>query len=336
MIRYRHQDGGGTNQDGIFAMWLGRIFGRSARRLAAPPPSYADVQAPPGRKGFAEGPGARGFGTELGAEFGPAPRFPFSGEVGLSESPLSRGKGRPARDTAALPGTPFPGTPFPSTGPQGHRGRMRVKLLERGPDALADYELLEMLLFFAFKTGDTKPLAKSLINRYGSFAAVLAAPQAELMATRGLGEHSVAALKLVQAAALRLAQAEAMEQPVLNNWDRLIAYLNAAISREKIEQFRILFLDSKNRLIADEAQAKGTVNHTPVYPREVIRRALDLHATALILVHNHPSGDPTPSRADIDMTKEIRAAGEVFSVVVHDHLIIGKGRHLSFRREGLL
>ena len=164
----------------------------------------------------------------------------------------------------------------------------------------------------------------------------MTAPQAVLMETRGLGVHSVAALKLVQAAALRLAKAEVMDTPVLNNWDRLITYLNAAISREKIEQFRILFLDSKNRLIADEAQARGTVNHTPVYPREVMKRALELHATALILVHNHPSGDPTPSRADIEMTREIRVAGEIFSVVVHDHLIIGNGRHLSFRREGLL
>ena len=156
------------------------------------------------------------------------------------------------------------------------------------------------------------------------------------METRGLGEHSVTAIKLVQAAALRLSRAEVMDQPVLNNWDKLIAYLSAAVSREKVEQFRILFLDSKNRLIADEAQAKGTVNHTPVYPREVIRRALDLHATALILVHNHPSGDPTPSKADVEMTLAIRKAGEVFAVVVHDHLIIGNGRHLSFRREGLI
>jgi DNA repair protein RadC len=228
------------------------------------------------------------------------------------------------------------GLPFASTGPQGHRGRMREKLLERGPGALADYELLEMLLFFAFKKGDTKPLAKALINRYGSFANVLTAPQQELLDTPGLGEHSVTAIKLVQDAALRLARAEVMEKPVLNNWDRLMDYLNAALAREKIEQFRILFLDSKNRLIADEAQARGTVNHTPVYPREVIKRALELHATALILVHNHPSGDPTPSRADIEMTGEIMAAGAVLSVVVHDHLIIGNGRHLSFRREGLL
>lgn len=227
--------------------------------------------------------------------------------------------------------------PFPDgEGPHGHRGRMRQKLLERGPGALADYELLEMLLFFAFKKGDTKPLAKRLINRYGSFAAVLAAPQQELLDTPGLGEHSVSALKLVQDAALRMARAEVMDQPVLKSWDRLMDYLNAAVAREKIEQFRILFLDSKNRLIADEAQARGTVNHTPVYPREVVKRALELHATALILVHNHPSGDPTPSRADVDMTQEIKAAGAVLSIVVHDHIIVGNGRHLSFRREGLL
>jgi DNA repair protein RadC len=309
-------------QDGARAMWLGKVFRLGIfrrREQAGRAPPYRSAPAPAKRSGFAEDMAAH--------EFGRAPRFLRSGEMIISEAewPTRRGNGGEIGST-----------PFPGTGPVGHRGRMRQKLLERGPDALADYELLEMLLFFAFKTGDTKPLAKSLINRFGSFAAVLAAPQGELMATRGLGEHSVAALKLVQASALRLARAEAMEQPVLNNWDRLLAYLNAAISREKIEQFRILFLDSKNRLIADEAQAKGTVNHTPVYPREVIKRALDLHATALILVHNHPSGDPTPSRADIEMTREIRQAGEIFAVVVHDHLIIGNGRHLSFRREGLL
>jgi len=229
-----------------------------------------------------------------------------------------------------------PPSPFPSTGPHGHRERMRERLLHRGPDSLADYEMLEMLLFFAFKTGDTKPLAKALINRYGSFANVLAAPQRELLETRGLGPHSVAALKLVQAAALRLARAEVMERPVLNNWDRLMDYLTAALARERIEQFRVLFLDTRNRLIADEAQARGTVNHTPVYPREVVRRALELQATALIMVHNHPSGDPTPSRADLEMTAEVKAAAQVLGIVLHDHLIIGNGRHMSLRREGLL
>ena len=226
--------------------------------------------------------------------------------------------------------------PFATTGPVGHRARMRERLLERGAGSLADYELLEMLLFFAFKKGDTKPLAKSLINRFGSFSRVLCAPQTELLATKGLGVHSVSALKLVQEAALRMARAEVMDQPVLNNWDRLMDYLNAALSRERIEQFRILFLDPRNRLIADEAQARGTVNHTPVYPREVVKRALELHATAIILVHNHPSGDPTPSRTDIEMTKEVRQAAQTLGVVLHDHIIVGNGTWLSFRREGLL
>ncbi len=226
--------------------------------------------------------------------------------------------------------------PFPSTGPHGHRQRMRQKLLERGPEALADYELLEMLLFFAMPKGDTKPLAKALINRFGSFAAVLAAPQGALIGTRGLGEHSVAAIKLVQASALRMVRAEVMEAPVLNNWDRLEAYLTGAMSREKVEQFRVLFLDPKNRLIADEVQGRGTVNHTPVYGREVVKRALELHATALILVHNHPSGDPTPSRADVEVTGEIRAAAALFGIVLHDHIVVGNGQHFSFRREGML
>jgi DNA repair protein RadC len=238
-------------------------------------------------------------------------------------------------------GAPFPASipaerPFPSTGPQGHRGRLREKLLERGPEALADYEMLEMLLFFAMPKGDTKPLAKALINHYGSFGAVLAAPRDQLLATRGLGPHSVAALKLVQASSHRLARAAVIDRPVLNNWDRLIGYLTAVLAEEKIEQFRILFLDTRNRLVADEAQARGTVNHTPVYPREVVKRALELHATALILVHNHPSGDPTPSREDVAMTAEVKAALGVLGIALHDHLIIGRGRHLSFRREGLL
>jgi DNA repair protein RadC len=213
---------------------------------------------------------------------------------------------------------------------------MRVKLLERGPDALADYELLEMLLFLAMPKGDTKPLAKALINRFGSFAAVLAAPQRDLLAARGLGEHSVAAIKLVQASAHRLARAEVMESPVLNNAERLESYLAALMAREKVEQFRVLFLDPKNRLIADEVQGRGTVNHTPVYAREVVKRALELHATALILVHNHPSGDPTPSRGDIEMTGEIREAATLFGIVLHDHIVVGNGRSFSFRREGML
>ncbi len=193
-----------------------------------------------------------------------------------------------------------------------------------------------MLLFFAFKRGDTKPLAKALINRFGSFADVLAAPQQVLLDTPGLGPHSVAAIKLVQAAAVRLAHAEVKDRPLLNNWDRLIDYLTAVMARENIEQFRVLFLDPRNKLIKDEAQARGTVNHTPVYPREVVKRALELNATALILVHNHPSGDPTPSRDDIEMTHEVQHAARVLSLVLHDHIIVGHGKWLSFRREGLL
>jgi DNA repair protein RadC len=226
--------------------------------------------------------------------------------------------------------------PFPSTGPQGHRNRMRDKLLDRGPDALADYELLEMLLFFAQPKGDTKPLAKALINRFGSYANVIAAPRQSLLDCQGVGPHTVAALKLAHASALRLARAEVINRPVLNNWDRLIDYLTAALAREQIEQFRVLFLDTRNRLLADEAQGRGTVNHTPVYPREVIRRALELQATAIILVHNHPSGDPTPSRDDIDMTRAVREAAAALSIVLHDHIVIGNGRATSFRREGFL
>lgn len=213
---------------------------------------------------------------------------------------------------------------------------MREKLLDRGTDALADYEMLEMLLFLAMPKGDTKPLAKALINRYGSFAAVLAAPQPDLLATPGLGPHSVSALKLVQASAIRMARAEVLGQPVLNDWDKLMTYLHAALARERVEQVRVLFLDTRNRLLADEAQARGTVNHTPVYPREVVRRALELNATALILVHNHPSGDPTPSRDDKAMTREVQTAATALGITLHDHIIVGNGTWTSFRKLGLL
>jgi DNA repair protein RadC len=226
--------------------------------------------------------------------------------------------------------------PAPPPGHLGHRARMRQKLLTAGPAALLDHELLEMLLFLALPRRDTKPVARALLARFRSFPGAIAAPLPELRKVEGLGEAGAAALKTVQAAALRLMQAEVLDRPVLNNWDRLLGYLSAALSREAVEQFRVLFLDTRNRLIADEPQARGTVNHTPVYPREVVRRALELQATALILVHNHPSGDPTPSRADIEMTAEIKEAARTLGITLHDHLIMGNGRHLSFRREGLL
>lgn len=221
-------------------------------------------------------------------------------------------------------------------GLEGHRRRMRQKLMEAGPAAILDHELLEMVLYIAQPRGDTKATARAMLTRFGSFADAITAPASELKQIKGLGEVSIAALRIVQAAATRLAAAGVRTMPVLNNWTRLEDYLTTVLAHERVEQFRILFLDSKNRLIADEAQARGTVNHTPVYPREVVKRALELHATAIILVHNHPSGDPTPSRADIEMTAEVKGAAAVLGITVHDHLIVGRGVTLSFRREGLL
>jgi DNA repair protein RadC len=236
-----------------------------------------------------------------------------------------------------LDGLPEDRPPVPvSAGTEGHRQRLRARLLAAGPDSVADHELLELVLFLALPRRDTKPIAKAMIARFGSFANAIAAPLNELRDVEGMGEAGAAALKTVQAAALRLMRAELKTAPVLGNWDQLMGYLTAVLSRERVEQFRILFLDNRNRLLADEAQARGTVNHTPVYPREVAKRALELHATALILVHNHPSGDPTPSCPDIEMTREIKAALSTLSVVVHDHIIVGNGIWLSFRKEGLL
>ncbi len=221
-------------------------------------------------------------------------------------------------------------------GAEGHRERLRQRLLTAGPDSLNDQDLLEIILFLALPRRDTKPIARALLARFGSFANAIAAPVSELRAIEHMKDSGPAALKAVHAAALRLAKAEVIARPLLNNWDRLMEYLNAVLARERVEQFRVLFLDTRNRLLGDEAQARGTVNHTPVYPREVVKRALELQATALILVHNHPSGDPTPSRDDIEMTQEVRQAAGVLNIVLHDHVIVGNGRWLSFRREGLL
>jgi DNA repair protein RadC len=239
---------------------------------------------------------------------------------------------------------PHAGTAMPQPGPApeappghlGHRARMRQRLLTAGPTALLDHELLEMMLFVALPRRDTKPIARALLARFGGFAGAIAAPLPELLQIEGLGEAGAAALKTVQAAALRLAGAELHGRDLLDSWDRLSAYLAASLSRERVEHLHVLYLDTRNRLIADEAQARGTVNHTPVYPREVVKRALELQATAMILVHNHPSGDPTPSRADIEMTAEVKAAAAVFGILLHDHLIVGNGRQVSLRREGLL
>ena len=218
----------------------------------------------------------------------------------------------------------------------GHRDRLRRRLLDKGAGTLADYEILEALLFGAKPRGDTKPLAKALVKRFGSLAAALSASPAELAAVPDMGDASIAALKLVPEAARRLALEEASERPVIASWDKLIAYCRIAMGHERVEQFRLLFLDKKNRLIADELQQRGTVDHTPVYPREVVKRALELGASALILVHNHPSGDPTPSKADIQMTREVQDAAEKLGIAVHDHVVIGRGGHNSFKSLGLL
>jgi DNA repair protein RadC len=218
----------------------------------------------------------------------------------------------------------------------GHRQRLRERLLNGGPGALPDYELLEFLLFAANPRGDTKPLAKALIGRFGSLADAVSADKEALLSVPGIGEAAIAQLLAVREAALRLVRAEIRDRPVLGSWQKLVDYCSARMAYSTIEEFRLLFLDRKNGLIADEAQGRGTVDHTPVYTREVVKRALELGASALILVHNHPSGDPTPSRADIDMTREVAKAAALLGVTVHDHVIVGRGRYVSLRSLGHL
>jgi len=208
--------------------------------------------------------------------------------------------------------------------------------MEGGADAVPDYELLEMVLYGAILRGDTKPLAKRLLAQFGDLNHVLAAPEARLKEVEGVGEKVVWQLKLMQAVGHRMARAKVMKKPLLSSWDALLEYCQTAMAHRDLEQFRVLYLDRKNVLVADEAQGNGTVDHVPVYPLEVVKRALELNASALILVHNHPSGDPTPSQADIDMTFAMRGAADVFGIVSHDHLVIGKARELSFRSEGYL
>ena len=218
----------------------------------------------------------------------------------------------------------------------GHRERLRLRFRKGGADSMPDYEFLELLLFRAIPRRDVKPLAKLLIREFGSFAEVIGAPDERLATVAGLGETAIAELKIVRAAALRLMQGEIRQRPVLGSWSEVLGYCRAAMAFEAREQFRILFLDKRNHIIADEVQQRGTVDHTPVYVREIVKRALELSSSAIILVHNHPSGDPTPSRADIDMTKTIASAAKPLGILVHDHLIIGKEGHTSFRSKGLL
>ena len=227
---------------------------------------------------------------------------------------------------------PLPGKPHFVN----HRQRLRDRFMKAGTTALADYELLELLLFRAIPRRDVKPLAKTLLAEFGDFNRVISAPVARLCRIEGVGEAVVQELKIVEAAAHRLGQARVMGQNALTSWSSLMEYCKISMAHRETEQFRILFLDRKNILIADEEQAKGTVDHVPVYPREVAKRALELNASALILVHNHPSGDPTPSEADIAMTKRVDVALNVLGITLHDHVIIGQATDASFRSLGLL
>ncbi len=218
----------------------------------------------------------------------------------------------------------------------GHRERLRDRFRDGGSDALPDYELMELLLFRAIPRRDTKPLAKDILKKFGSFAEAVSAPWERLAEVQGLGPAAIFEIKLVQAAALRLTQGNIMKRPVIGAWSQVIAHCKAAMACETREQFRILFLDNRNRLIADEVQQRGTVNHAPVYVREVVKRSLELSAIGIVLVHNHPSGDPMPSRADIDMTKEIEKALKPVGVMVHDHFIIGRDGHASLKAQGYI
>ena len=217
-----------------------------------------------------------------------------------------------------------------------HRQRLRARFIAGGAAAVPDYELLELVLFRAIPRRDVKPLARNLMDRFGDFNRVITAPEARLRDISGVGSAVVTELKIVEAAAHRMAGARVLQQHVVSSWDALLDYCHTTMAHRETEQFRVLYLDRKNTVIADEEQAKGTVDHVPVYPREVAKRALELNASALILVHNHPSGDPTPSQADIEMTGQIGAACEALGLTLHDHLIIGKSRELSFRADGYL
>jgi DNA repair protein RadC len=213
----------------------------------------------------------------------------------------------------------------------GHRERLRERFHGAGPDALSDYELLEMVLFTAKAQGDVKPLAKTLLKTFGSFAEVIHAPETRLRGIKGVGDRTVTELKLIAAASQRIAKGELQQRATLSSWNDVVDYCRTSMAFADKEQFRILFLDKRNQLIADEVQQTGTVDHTPVYPREVIKRALELSATAVILVHNHPSGDPTPSQADIQMTKAIIDIAGPLGISVHDHIIVGKNGHASMK-----
>ena len=217
-----------------------------------------------------------------------------------------------------------------------HRSRLRDRFLSGGAAAMPDYELLELVLFRSLPRCDVKPVATRLLETFGDFNRVLSAPITRLTSVRGVGAAVASDLKLIEAAAHRMAKSRILQSPVLSSWDALLDYCRTAMAHLETEQFRVLFLDRKNVLIADEEQARGTVDHVPVYPREVVKRALELNASALILVHNHPSGDPTPSQSDLNMTVQINTAAEALGLTLHDHLVIGKSAEFSFKSAGYL
>lgn len=217
-----------------------------------------------------------------------------------------------------------------------HRKRLRSRFMSGGSNAVPDYEMLELVLFRAIPRRDVKPLAHQLISAFGDFNRVLSAPIERLIEIDGVGDAVIVELKIVEAAAHRLARSKIMERHVISSWDAIVDYCHTTMAHRETEQFRVLYLDRKNVLIADEEQGRGTVDHVPVYPREVVKRALDINASALILVHNHPSGDPTPSEADLIVTNQIQDAAEALGLVLHDHLIIGKSSELSFKASGYL
>lgn len=224
----------------------------------------------------------------------------------------------------------------PATDGTGHRSRLRARLLDHGGEALLDHELIEYLLALAIPRRDTKPLAKTLLHEFGGIGGLLSAEPAALARISGMGDTAVAAIKIAQAAALRMLSAEAAARPILSNWQALLDYLHAEMAHHAIERIRVLHLNTRNMLIRDELIAEGTIDEAPIYTRQVVRRAIDLGSAALILVHNHPSGDHSPSRADIDLTRAIAAAAKPLGIAVHDHLIIGVSGHTSLRSQGLI
>ncbi|WP_369820226.1 DNA repair protein RadC [Thioclava sp. SK-1] len=238
-------------------------------------------------------------------------------------------------DEASLAKAAMPNGRLPSY-ISSHRKRLRDRFMAGGAEPVPDYELLELVLFRAIPRRDVKPLAHRLITTFGDFGRVISAPPQRLAEVEGVGHAIIVELKIVEAASHRLARSKVLHRAVLSSWDALLDYCHTAMAHRETEQFRVLYLDRKNILIADEEQSRGTVDHVPVYPREVVKRALELNASALILVHNHPSGDPTPSESDITMTEQIATASGVMGLTLHDHLIIGKSRELSFRAQGYL